>query len=374
MHSGHEFIQIAKRENNNKRNYLLVNSLQGKHIPVQPSKAFLMFNELAGKLKTAYQDEKLLIIGFAETATAIGTAVSEALDSFYIHTTRENISQAQYLYFSEEHSHAAEQKLVKGELDKLENKISRVIFAEDEITTGKTILNIISVLKKHYPWIKHYGAASILNGMGNSDIQLYKSHEIDLHYLVKADNTGCDTAAEKFKNNGRYFICDNNSSFNFNDFSFNEYNFNTSVPYMDTRRLVSIKDYVAANFSLWEAVKNTINFSHFNKVLVLGTEEFMYPALFIARKLEEIGIQAKSHSTTRSPISVSENKAYPLHTRYELKSLYDFKRTTYIYELDSYDCVLIMTDSPPPSAQGTASLLQALKLEGNNQIYLIRWL
>lgn len=29
MHSGHEFIQIAKRENNNKRNYLLVNSLQG---------------------------------------------------------------------------------------------------------------------------------------------------------------------------------------------------------------------------------------------------------------------------------------------------------------------------------------------------------
>ena len=135
MHSGHEFIQIAKRENNNKRNYLLVNSLQGKHIPVQPSKAFLMFNELAGKLKTAYQDEKLLIIGFAETATAIGTAVSEALDSFYIHTTRENISQAQYLYFSEEHSHAAEQKLVKGELDKLENKISRVIFAEDEITT-----------------------------------------------------------------------------------------------------------------------------------------------------------------------------------------------------------------------------------------------
>ena len=67
---------------------------------------------------------------------------------------------------------------------------------------------------------------------------------------------------KKFKNNGRYFICDNNSSFNFNDFSFNEYNFSTSVPYMDTRRLVSIKDYVAANFSLWEAVKNTINFSH----------------------------------------------------------------------------------------------------------------
>ena len=70
MHSGHEFIQIAKRENNNKRNYLLVNSLQGKHIPVQPSKAFLMFNKLAGKLKTAYQDEKLLIIGFAKRNSA----------------------------------------------------------------------------------------------------------------------------------------------------------------------------------------------------------------------------------------------------------------------------------------------------------------
>ena len=34
-----DLVRIAKRENNTKRNYLVVNPLQGKHIPVQPSKA-----------------------------------------------------------------------------------------------------------------------------------------------------------------------------------------------------------------------------------------------------------------------------------------------------------------------------------------------
>ena len=34
-----DLVKIAKRENNTKRNYLVVDPLQGKHIPVVPSKA-----------------------------------------------------------------------------------------------------------------------------------------------------------------------------------------------------------------------------------------------------------------------------------------------------------------------------------------------
>ena len=33
-----QLITIAKRENNTKRSYLYVNPLQGKHIPVSPSR------------------------------------------------------------------------------------------------------------------------------------------------------------------------------------------------------------------------------------------------------------------------------------------------------------------------------------------------
>ena len=34
-----DLVKIAKRENNTKRNYLVVDPLQGKHIPVLPSEA-----------------------------------------------------------------------------------------------------------------------------------------------------------------------------------------------------------------------------------------------------------------------------------------------------------------------------------------------
>ena len=68
MYKENDLLQIAKRENNNKRNYLVINKLQGKHIPVEPSQALGMFKELAMLLKKAYTNEKILFIGFAETA------------------------------------------------------------------------------------------------------------------------------------------------------------------------------------------------------------------------------------------------------------------------------------------------------------------
>ena len=45
-----DLVRIAKRENNTKRNYLVVDPLQGKHVPVEPSKALNLFKSLAEKL------------------------------------------------------------------------------------------------------------------------------------------------------------------------------------------------------------------------------------------------------------------------------------------------------------------------------------
>ena len=67
-------ISIAKRDNNTKRPFLLVNPMQGKHIPVAPSKCLLLFQALADKVfdTKSYTYRHTMIIGFAETATAIG--------------------------------------------------------------------------------------------------------------------------------------------------------------------------------------------------------------------------------------------------------------------------------------------------------------
>ena len=91
MYTEEKLAAIAARDNNTKRKYLVVNRLQGKHIPVKPSDFFGMTDALADIVCEAYKDEKLLLIGFAETATAIGMAVASKLDTLYMQTTRENI-------------------------------------------------------------------------------------------------------------------------------------------------------------------------------------------------------------------------------------------------------------------------------------------
>lgn len=46
VYSEENLVVLAKREGNKKRKYLVVNRLQGKHIPVCPSAALEMFGRL----------------------------------------------------------------------------------------------------------------------------------------------------------------------------------------------------------------------------------------------------------------------------------------------------------------------------------------
>ena len=125
------------------------------------------------------------MVGFAETATAIGAAVAIECQAAYMQTTREVIDGVDYLYFSESHSHATEQKLVKTDLDKIIGKTDRIIFIEDEVTTGNTILNIVRLIQKTYAKPVSFAVASILNGMNEEALENYKNLKIPVHYLVK---------------------------------------------------------------------------------------------------------------------------------------------------------------------------------------------
>ncbi len=363
------FIKIAKRENNKKRNYLVINALQGKHIPVKPSEAFSMFEELALKIKKRYQNENLLLIGFAETATAIGAAVASYCDTLYMHTTREILENVKFIYFSEQHSHATEQKVVQDDIDKIKDKIDRIVFVEDEVTTGKTILNIIDILNKCYPQIKQYAVASLLNGMNDEAIYLYKQRGIDLNYIAKTNHENYVQIAEQYSGDGMYVTLNQLKAMG--NIQYKMFYING---YMDARRMVEIKQYNENIEKFFSDIKKEFHFCEYKSVLVLGTEEFMYPALVIAQKIEKMVSKVRFHATTRSPIAVSTEKTYPLHTRYELESLYDKKRKTFIYDLCKYDCVLVITDASNAKQEGLDTLLAALSISGNKEIYVIQWL
>ncbi len=363
-----DLIQIAKRENNSKRTYVLVNPLQGKHIPADPGRALGLFRELARELKR-YAGEKMLLIGFAETATAIGAAAAVELGAWYMQTTREAIPGVRFLGFTEDHSHAAQQTLVRDDVDQIIRQVDRIIFIEDEVTTGRTIRHIIEVLDTVYPGTHRYAVASLLNGMDGESRKIYQEAGIPLHYLVKADTDPAAyiQAAEKLPKDGTYISPDL-------DAGCMEHVKEIRIGgRSDARRLVDARVYQAACERLCAEVLRRVDLSGLEKILVIGTEEFMYPVLYLGERLQARGMTVASHSTTRSPIAVSRKNGAPLHVRYELRSLYDPGRVTYLYDIGRYDAVLILTDAPGGEREGAASLVNAVRKENDGPIFLVRW-
>ena len=365
MYTEQDLIKIAKRENNKKRPYLIVNKLQAKHIPTAPSQAFEMFDALAERLEQQYAGERLLLVGFAETATAIGARLAVRLHAYYIQTTREQIPGVSYLYFTEAHSHATEQKLVKEDIDQVIDRVDRIIFAEDEVTTGNTIFGIIKILQRQYPKKAVYSVASLLNGMDLTAEQICREQKIDLAYLRKISHAGYAEAAEAYAEDGTYVLPDTTA--------YRQVQSYRIFGYQNARRLVMGDAYEQACRKLWEDMREFTEVSRGERVLVIGTEECMYPALYVGDCIERLGGIVLCHSTTRSPIAVSSNADYPLHTRYELESLYEAGRKTFIYDLAAYDSVIILTDASDENGRGAASLWHALRGCGNRNIRFFRW-
>ncbi len=361
MYTEKQLVAVAKRENNTKRNYLVVNRLQGKHVPVSPGEAMQMFEELAAAARERYGAERTLVIGFAETATAIGAAVAAELGGWYIQTTREPIYDTAYFSFSELHSHAVEQTLARGALDEIMPNVDRILLAEDEVTTGRTILNIVDVLEQAYGK-KAFAAVSLLNGMDASAEMRFAEKGIDLVYLVKTNHKSYEAKAEQYQGDGACFAP---------MFSENSYSVLEIGGYINARRLTEGEAYRKACAGLWEKIHKAVPDKGCS-ILVLGTEEFMYPALLAAREMEKLGHYVRFHATTRSPILPGSEESYPLHRRYELKSPYDAERATYVYELAEYDEVFVMTDAPR-DGQGIAGICGTLEYAGNRKIQLVRW-
>lgn len=347
MYKESALVKVAQRANNPKRGYLLVNPLQGKHVPVSPKLAMLLFTQLAQCLEGYYEGETILYIGFAETATALGAKVAVERGGYYLQTTREPMEGVEFFYFSESHSHATEQKLCKSDLEEILPKVQRLVFVEDEVTTGNTILQIVEQLRHAYGAELPISVLSVLNGMEPEALERYAQRNIPLHYLLKTDHSDYPQRAQAFSLNGVYTIHQSLESI-VPEPAF----LDCSCDYVDTRRLCFGADYEAACESLWQWISSNVSV-HEGGILVLGTEECMYPALYVAQQWEKEGHYVLCHSTTRSPIGVSLDSDYPLQEQYLLPSVYDGGRQTYLYQLAVAKgkeplTKAVSEDSPPP--------------------------
>lgn len=370
-----DIIQMAKRDNNKKRSYLFVNPMQAKHIPVSPALALELFESLGEILKSAYGHERVVIIGFAETATAIGAAVANCFgnDTCYIHTTREAVQNAQAVVnFEEEHSHATEQKLYCHDPDEVLLKAQRIIFVEDEVTTGKTILNFIDALKEKGYIKKHHkiAIASIVNSMQPIHLETYQNLHINIHYLIKIEYEYNEEAFDLLS----FTETEGESEVIYQDLLID---IQTMPGKLNPRICVRTDDYEKACKMLANDIIHYIGKEEFKdkKVLVLGTEEFMYPAIYLGCEIEKRQRIKNTwvHATTRSPIMANMADSYPIKTKEKLMSFYEEERTTFIYNLANYDKVIIVTDAEQVLEEAFYTLGRALYKRGCKDILGIRW-
>ena len=325
-----DLIHICKRYKNPKRDYLFVNKYQAKHYPSQANTTIQLFKELYEQLKNHLSSqERILIIAFAETATAIGQAImhfcleNDDLNAvFYLQTTREDLDTTiQTLSFEEEHSHATNQKLYYREVIP---EYDTILFIEDEITTGNTILNFITEFKKLNKRTK-YAVASILNWQNMAHASIYKEENIDTIYLIKGHlKDDVPTISIDYQS-----LPENNL----------DQNEKVTLSSKNNPRLgltqTEFRNYSKSLETLISKLDDSPLDRDSYEVRVIGTEENMWLPILLA---QEIG--AKVRSTTRSPIAISTEDNYLIKNAIHLPSAYDSQRSTYLYnvteEVDRY--------------------------------------
>lgn len=356
-------ITVEHRSNNPKRDFLFVNKKQCKHIPCSPSEMVKMCSTLAGVVNSGlvsradYKDLKILVIGFAETATAIGTIVGDRVGraAYVLHTTREEVENSiEVITFEETHSHATTQKLLVTPDDFDFNDYNYILFVEDEISTGNTILNFINAFEEQYNLDDKrrkirdisYGVASICNWQDKEMRELFKVAGIDTFALITGELK--DASIKMFDGEDITLIKSVTSD------TKAKVTTSSVETHLDTffeNRTGHRVNRVVNNDCMQKWFKEIYKkYSEYDSVRVIGTEECMETAIMLGKYFEDKKHHVVCHATTRSKIDVLasffDGEADGIKSRYQVPSAYDKDRNTFIYNMnENYELLLLVTDS-----------------------------
>lgn len=354
-----DLIIMGKRINNTKRNFLFISKVLGKHIEARPNVCKEIGYKLAGLIfnkeereETYKNSEKVCVLGFAETATGLGMAVASYIEnSYYLTTTREDIKEIKsILKFEEEHSHATTHKCFPLDKDKLINS-EKIILVDDEITTGKSMINIIKELKK-VTNAKKFIILSILDWRNEEHRKAYddlvnkESINVEVLSLISGDIKVKDTAT--YIDNNDKVINDTTDVLNYNvldriDLKTN-YEKEIESYLLHTGRFGVEFDEIQELESKCEDIANKLQglIESNEKILVLGHGENIYIPCRIA---SYINGYVYFKSTTRSPIYCENIDGYPIkekHVFYHKGVKYYFYNKSEIEK--KYDKVILITE------------------------------
>jgi adenine/guanine phosphoribosyltransferase-like PRPP-binding protein len=378
-------LSVALRKNP-RRAHLLVSHALGKHTPQRPDIIDLGARLLAEKAHAALvgaadtvdvsvladalirnapapqitpRAADAVVVGFAEAATALGATVADHLSAYYVCSTRTPTRTA-YGQFSEEHSHASEHFLTPSDAAPLSDNRKPVVLVDDELTTGRTAMNLIRVLHAeaaHPQYIiatladlRDAGAHDAMVrfaeelGVPVTVVSLFAGHLTTAPDAIERAAAAIDMAPAPARlGAGRSTVT-------------STYDITTATPHARDGVMSFVETQAAAQ-QIAVRFANPLASSD-RRVLVLGVEEDMMLALQVARALSDDGAHADFSSTTRSPVAVIDHPGYPIRNAITFTGMDGAPR--FVYNIDGrYDSVLIVTTDPMYETN-TARLAAAL--------------
>ena len=331
-------VTYATRQNP-RRLYLFVSKVLGKHWPVRPTIMRDAHQRLAAKI--AHLPGPLLVMGMAETATALGRGVAEEAallagrdDVLYLQTTRCRLARPLALAFDESHSHAPDHAvyLPDPELQPLFQGARSLVLVDDEISTGRTLLELAKAYLRLNPRVEQVALASITCWLSEaSQRELARQLERPLTFPALIEGEFNFTADPGFPPPTLPLAVEDACV---------QHDAMTTDP----ARIGVMAGRWADTLSLGERVKASER-----PLTVIGTGEYAYTPFRIALALEEAGYDVRYQSTTRSPILIGDAIAQ----RWEFPDHQGDGIPNYLYNLDPERWPLVIYEHPALAAAHT---------------------
>lgn len=321
-----------------------------------------------------------LVVGFAETATALGHTVADALgQATYLHSTRRRTGVPDLLGFAEEHSHAVAHAVAPSDPAYVD-EADLVVLVDDELTTGRTALNVVAALEQRRPG-RRYVLAALLDLRTAEDRVAFEARaaalgvEVAVACLVSGElHLPADVAARAAAERAALAALGARGPLGWpprrgdvlparphgarvvrHDVSWPAY-LPTGGRHGFTGAHAAVLPEVLATVAEPLAAARTGD-----RCLVLGTEELMYAPLRLAALL---GPGVAYQSTTRSPVVVADVAGYAVRHGITFPAPDDPGRPAFVYNVEPgrYDDIVVVVDEPAatPALSAASGLLDRL--------------
>lgn len=321
---------------NPRRGFLFVSRVLGRHVPVRPACMRWTHARLAARIPPDLPGP-VLFLGLAETATGLGQGVREAWrrrtgrpDTLFLHSTRYRLDREPLLHFREEHSHAPAHLVYRPRSEasrRMLELVRSVVLVDDEASTGTTFLNLSRALATVLPSVERAMMAVLTDwcGLAGRSAVLaalpVPARMVSLlagsyAFTPKPGLEGADPPTAGGDGAPK-----------------------DALLARDHGRLGGRVDAARVRATARRLFRRPGE-----RVLVLGTGEFVHPPYRLAAELERLGTDVRFQATTRSPALVG----HALERALQFTDNYGDGIPNWVYNVrrEAYDRVLVCHETP----------------------------